>query len=445
MRAVLFCLALAPQVRAVGLRLGLESWAEGPARHGFRCELSGAGSRLLLGYQGEGPPGTEAQGSFAFGLSTPWIRIGTLSPAGLIREASNPLGFGPESDVFTEETGFALDGSVSSPQRAAVLLMPAPGRLGLFYRVEPGGRGQAGCFACTEPGHRLAVEGLAAIAAPAPAGQQEEWFTLSPPFPGALVTQSAARLLVDLPGAAASVTLGLSGGERRPPGGFLHAGLRIGGDRARAALLLGLVDRAYTTLAGDGSFERLSARGAFALHGPPGAVELRCTFGVGQPPFAPARCMPTAGSVGLSIEREGSLGAIGSLVAGIEAERSVRIEPDGGREDSVDCSASLSVRSKALEVETSVTTDGLAVDAHACLRSSPPRSPLGASLDVNLVLGDCPLLSAETRFRLEREYGAITFGASLKDRAVLAENPARADPVGELGFSLGWEVQRPGR
>jgi hypothetical protein len=405
---------------------------EGPAGHGFRCELSDAGSRLLLAYQGEGPPGAAAPGCFAFGLSTPWIRIGTLSPAGLIRETANPLGYGPESDVFSEETGFRLDGSVSSPQRAAVLLMPVPGRVGVFYRVGPGGRGQAGCFARSEPGHRLAVEGLAAVAAPAAAGQQEEWFPRLSPFPGALVAQYAARLLMDLPGAAASATLGLSGGERRPPGAFLHAGLRMGDDSASAALLLGLADGNYTTLSGEGCFERLSARGTFAIRRPSGAVELRCSLDVGQPRFAPARYLPTAGSVGASIERERPLGAVGSVTARIEAERSVHIEPDGGGADSVDCSASLIASSKALEVEAGLSTDGSRADARASAHWTPARSALGASLDVRLAFGDCaPLLSAETRFRLERESSAITFGAGLEERA--------------LRLSLGWEVLSPCR
>ncbi len=431
MRALLLCVALAPQTEAGCLRLGLESWMEGPVGHGFRCELSDAGSRLLLAYQGEGPPGCAASGCFAFGLSTPWIRIGTLSPAGLIRETANPLGYGPESDVYREETGFTLDGSVSSPQRAAVLLMPVPGRLGVFYRVGPGGRGQAGCFACSEPGHRLAVEGLAAVAAPA-AEQLEEWFPRLSPFPGALVAQSAARLLIDLPGAAASATLGLSGGERRLPGAFLHAGLRMGDDSESAALLLGLADGNYTTLSGEGCFERLSARGAFAIRRQTGAAELRCSLDVGQPRFAPARYLPTAGSVGVSIERERPLGAVGSVTARIEAERSARIEPDGGRADSVDCSASLIARSRALEVEACLSTDGSRADARASAHWTPARSALGASLDVRLAFGEgAPLLSAETILRLEREGGAVTFGLGLEERV--------------LRFSLGWEVLRPYR
>lgn len=409
----------------------------GPDRYGFRCELSEADSRLMLAYQGEGPPGAAPPGCFAFGLSTPWIRIGTLSPAGLIRETANPLGFGPESDIFSEETGFTLNGSVSSPQRAAVLLMPVPGRLGLYYRVGPGGRGQAGCFVRTEPGHRLAVEGLAAIAAPAAAGQREEWFARLSPFPGALVAQSAARLLLDLPGAEAFVTLGLSGGERRPPGAFLHAGLRMGDDAAAAAFLLGLADGACTTLSGEGSAEQLSARGTLAIRRPSGAAELRCSVEVGQPRFAPARYLDTAGSVGVSIERERPLGAAGSVTARIEAQRSVRIEPDGGRADSVDCSASLIARSKALEAEAGVSSDGSRAAARACARWTPARSPLRASLDVRLAFGGpAPLLSAEARFRLRREYGTISFGASLEECLL---------PTGALGFSLGWEISRPGR
>jgi hypothetical protein len=432
MRVLLLCIAMAPLAKADCLRLGLESWMEGPVEYGFRCELSDTGSRLLLAYQGEGPPIAAAPGCFAFGLSTPWIRIGTLSPAGLIRETANPLGYGPESDVYSEETGFTLDGSVSSPQRAAVLLMPVPGRLGVFYRVGPGGRGQAGCFARSEPGHRLAVEGLAAIAAPAAAGQKEEWFARLSPFPGALVAQSAARLLVNLPCAAASATLGLSGGERRPPGAFLHAGLRMGDDSESAALLLGLADGNYTTLSGEGCFERLSARGTFAIRRQTGAAELRCSLDVGQPRFAPARYLPTAGSVGVSIERERPLGAVGSVTTRIEADRTARIEPDGGRADSVDCSASLIARSRALEVEAGLSTDGLRADARASAHWTPARSALGASLDVRLAFGEgAPLLSAETIFRLEREGGVVTFGLGLE--------------AGALRFSLGWEVVRPYR
>jgi hypothetical protein len=232
------------------------------------------------------------------------------------------------------------------------------------------------------------------------------------------------------------VTLGLSGGERRSPGGFLHADLRVGDDSAGAAFLLGLADRAYTTLSGDGSSERLAARGRFAIRRPAGAAELRFSLGVGQPPFASAGYLPTAGSVAVSVQRERPLGAIGSLVARIEAERSVRIEPDAGRADSVDCSASLRACSKAFEGEAGVSADGFRADAWAHVAWSPTRSALEVSLDVGLSFEDgSSLLSAETRFRLARRHGAISLGASMEEWGASA---------GRLGFSLGWEAYSPG-
>jgi hypothetical protein len=455
MLALLLCFAMAhlPAPAAAGsLRLGLDSWLEGPDRHGFRCEASGAGSRLILAYQGGGPPGGAPPGSFAFGLSTPWISAGTLAPAGLIRETANPLGFGPESDVFREDTGFTLDGSVASPQRAAVLLMPVPGCLGLFCREGSGGGRQMGGFVRVSPANGFALEGFAALASPAADARQEQWYVRLPPFPGALLVQSSARLLLDLPRAAASFSLGISGGERCPPGTFLHARVRMGEDAASASLFLGVVDGSYTTLSGDGSLELLKASGTFAVRRPFGAAELSCSVGVGQPPFAPAGYLATAGSAAASIERVYARGAAGSVTTRLEAQRSIRMEPDGSRKDSVDCTSSLIVRLRRLEVEAGASTDGAGARARASARWMPAGSAPLASLDVSLECQDpVALLSAEAHLRIERRDGTISLGAGIEELPL-----ARAGPIGAgqteagrpgnvlvqaLRFHVGWETR----
>ena len=458
MHALLLCLAVAqtPAPATAGsFRFGLDSWLDGPDRHGFRCEVSGAGSRLVLAYQGEGPPGGAAPGSLAFGLSTPWISAGTLAPAGLIRETANPLGFGPESDVFRENTGFALDGSVASPQRTAVLLMPVPGRLGLFCREGSGGGRQMGCFARAGPANGFVLEGFAALASPAVDARQEQWYARLSPFPGALLAQSSARLLLDLPRTAASLTLGVSGGGRSPPGTFLHAWVRMGEDAATAAFFLGLVDGSYTTLSGDGSLELLKASGTFAVRRSFGAAELSCSVGVGQPPFAPGGApggaptgapggyLATAGSAGASIERVYARGAAGSVRTRLEAQRSIRMEPDGSRSDSVDCTASLIARVRRLEVEAGASTDGAGARARASARWMPAGPVPLASLDVRFDCRDpAALLSAEARVRIERGGGTISLGAGIEELPLARAGRPVDDLVRALRFHVGWETLR---
>ena len=437
-----------PAPAAAGsLRLGLDSWLDGPDRHGFRCELSSAGSRLIIAYQGEGPPGGTAPGSLAFGLSTPWISAGTLAPAGLIRETANPLGFGPESDVFREKTGFTLDGSAASPQRAAVLLMPVPGRLGLFCREDSGGGRQMGCFARAGPANGFFLEGFAALASPAADARQEQWYARFSPFPGALLAQSSARLLLDLPRTAASLTLGVSGGGRSPPGTFLHAWVRMGEETATAAFFLGLADGSYTTLSGDGSLELLKASGTFAVRRPFGAAELSCSVGVEQPPFAPpgapAGVNATAGSAGASIERVYARGAAGLVKARLEAQRSIRREPDGSRSDSVDCTASLIARVRMLEVEAGASTDGAGARGRASVRWMPAGPAPLASLDVRLDCRDpVALLSAEARVRIERRDGTISLRAGIEELPLAPAGRPVDDLVRALRFHVGWETLR---
>jgi hypothetical protein len=428
---------------AGSFRLGLDSWLDGPDRHGFRCEVSSPGSRLILAYQGEGPPGGTAPVSLAFGLSTPWVSAGTLAPAGLIRETANPLGFGPESDVFHEDTGFTLDGSAASPQRSAVLLMPVPGRLGLFCREGSGGGWQMGCFGRAGPANGFVLEGFAALASPAADARQEQWRARLSPFPGALLAQSSARLLLDLPRTAASLTLGVSGGERSPPGTFVHARVRMGEEAATAAFFLGLVDGSYRTLSGDGSFELLKASGTFAVSRPFGAAEFSCSVGVGQPPFAPVGYLATDCSAGASIERVYARGAAGSVRTRLEAQRSFRMEPDGSRSDPVDCTASLIGRVRTVEMEAGASTDGAGVRALASVRWMPAGPAPLASLDVRLDCRDpAALLSAEARFRIERRDGTISLGAGLEELPLARAGPIGDDLVRALRFHVGWETLR---
>ena len=97
------------------------------------------------------------------GISLSWLRAGTLSAAGLIREAANPLGFAAASEVFREDTSLVLDGSVSSPSRAGILLMPVPGRLGIYCRKATGGGQELGVFASAGISDDVIVECLAGV------------------------------------------------------------------------------------------------------------------------------------------------------------------------------------------------------------------------------------------------------------------------------------------
>jgi hypothetical protein len=217
----------------------------------------------------------------------------------------------------------------------------------------------------------------------------------------------------------------------------------MGEDAATAAFLLGLADGSYTTLSGDGSLELLKASGTFAVRRPFGAAELSCSVGVEQPPFAPRGANATAGSAGASIERVYARGAAGSVKARLEAQRSIRREPDGSRSDSVDCTASLTARVRTLEVEAGASTDGAGARGRASVRWMPAGPAPLASLDVRLDCRDpVALLSAEARVRIERRGGTISLRAGIEELPLAPAGRPADDLVRALRFHVGWETLR---
>lgn len=427
-RAAVLCLALASRLPADSARLDLETSWQLPGVFRTRAELTGSAARAVLAWSGEGPPG---RGTLAYGVSCPWIRFGTLSPAGLIRETAHPLAYGPGSDVFREETGLVLDGSPLSPSRPGVIVFPVPGSLGLYCREAAGGRGEMGVVARAMPFDGLRVEGLAAAAQP-PAGAPDGWCEGS--APGGLVGIAAARLALDRPGGRASITLGGSGGERAAPGAFLHASFGLGGTPCSAAFLLGLADSTYAALSGARCTEKLKAGGEVRIRRGAGALEAGCSFTAHQSPFSPEAVPAGDWNVTVAVERQLAPGSDQGHVR-LEARGNLRRESDGTRADrcAFDAALALPVAGFVLEAGAAAVVSG--TDLHAELRWAPPRRTPRLWLDARL--SDCGpgcLLSVEAGMRLMRPWGDIWV-------AVGTEGwwPGQDGQAGTFQLRTGWQ------
>ena len=248
-----FILALsAAGAAADPVTLQLSSALVWPGSLTLRGELVSQDFRLAAACQAPAllPAAQAGPEKLLAGLSLPWLKLGPLSPAGVLREAANPLGFGAGSDVFVQRSGFLLDLSIPATQ-AGVLFMPIPRVLGVFYEPD-GGEGQRlGCLAGIGSRDGVSVEGFASISEPPARDREEEWLQASSPFPGGKTLTTAARLMLGSPWCGVSATIGASSAERCPPGSFahLHCAIRSTG-RASTCSLPGPTPRTSLRRAG---------------------------------------------------------------------------------------------------------------------------------------------------------------------------------------------------
>lgn len=184
------------------------------------------------------------------GVSSSWLRIGPLSPAGALREASHPLGFQAGSDVFVQRTGFVLDASFPA-QPSGILLMPLAGTLGVFARELSTGGEWVGCMASVLQIPGVGLEGFVSLSGPPRESMGEEWITECAPFAGGRILSGAARLLADCPPFSMTATFGASRGEMSLPGSFIHVHLAARTGALSFFLLLARADGTYTSPSGD--------------------------------------------------------------------------------------------------------------------------------------------------------------------------------------------------
>ncbi len=324
------------------------------------------------------------------GVSCPWLRAGPLSPAGILREAANPLAFQAGSDVFVERTAFVLEESFPAPP-SGVLLMPVSRSLGVFCRSLADGGQWIGVMASAFHRPGVSVEGFLSMANPPAQTAGEEWLSAQAPFAGGRVLSSAGRLLVETGPLGLAATMGISQGELVPPGTFchFHASLRTG--VLGLYLLLGTADTGYTSPAGEHPAETRMASAALRLSSSQGSADLRVSQATGHPSFSPHPFLAARSEASFEVERMLPLPGETLLRACLQGSTIIHADPDGAREASRRCSALLGVHVSPFRVEagsgwSSVEGASADVSAQAALDRRGSRVALDASLPFSALL-----------------------------------------------------------
>jgi hypothetical protein len=386
--------------------------------------------------------------SLAVSLSLPWMRIGVLSPTGILREAQNPLAYSAASQVFMERAGLALEASEAAAT-PGILCMPVPDALGLFCVPGPGGVPSFGCFGACEPLASFSLDGFATVSQPDAADPGEEWFFTSPPFPGGALVVSAARLSCRLPPVSASASAGISFGERVPPGGYFHLDCQAAGKNAHGALLFGGRDGTYRTAAGKASPAALSWAGSAGVQQPAGSVDIAYSCAVELSAFAPRPFMRSTEHASVTLEKELLRGTRVTLSCRVSAEKGLSFDGEGRRDDTARFLGSATAEGKGFQANA-----GFEMAVPGASQAEPSSQTILFSVDaprISRVVGGS--LEARLDFRPGgAELSAVlTFafsrvGESVRLAAGVTNYPLRGsaggtDSGGNLVLKVGWSTQ----
>ncbi len=351
------------------------------------------------------------------GLSSSWLRVGPLSPAGVVREACGPLGFQAGSDVFMQRSGFLLDSSLP-PRMPGALLMPWPRTLGLFWQRLPGGGEWAGCMASFVGVPGAAAEGFLGVSGPSPEDRGEEWTADSAPFAGGKVLCGAGRLALDWRPFAMTATLGASGSERALPGAFFHLHLCVRADPFAFFLLFAGSDAAYTSPSGEHPRDALLASAVLLLEGEAEKVDARLSRSVHQPGFAPGAFREQRTEASFRMEKTFTPSDDSLLSLRLEGGKIIHGAADGSCEPASRCAASAALHVSPVTLESGLgLSDSGGLSARAGAKATLDRygSLVACDGSVLSVGRDFPAFSAIFSARLARRRFAVTVTAGLAE------------------------------
>ncbi len=325
-----FLLALYAGIKAPceTLDFGMDSRADLDGTLAMRASASTGQTRAVLLYQGQ----DLSADSFRAGFSCPWLSVGPLAPAGLLRETENPCGYSAGSSVFGERTDFSLDASLPPGRAPALLFEPLPRHLGLFYRTADDVHNtRMGGFAALEAAPFLTVEGLVEFSHPYESSMGDAWFARHAPFAGGLLVHAAGRTVWNASPFSLTLSGGISACELGPPGSFLNSRLAVGGDELGTDLLFSLAAREYVTMDGGGDPDWLSAGGKFHARGPAGSAVIQASFSLAQEECVPRPYLATRWDYSAVLEKNIFPDDPAGLRFRMEGE--TRLDIDAGGED----------------------------------------------------------------------------------------------------------------
>ncbi len=408
-----------------------------------RCVLSEGDYRIVLA--GRSVPGGETGANEArvlAGLSSSWIRIGPLSPAGVLREACNPLGFQAGSDVFVQRSGFVVDSSFPA-QSAGALVMPIARSLGAFYRQLPDGGEWVGCMASAFQRQGASLEGFISLARPPCESMGEEWIADSAPFAGGRILTSAARILAESRPFGMTATLGASLPETSLPGGFFNLHLWARTEGLKLFFLLSKADSTYISPSGDHSPDAGSVSAALLLDDAGGSADVRFSRSVRQLPFAPHSFLAGRTEAGFRAEKSLATAADALFSVRVEGGRIIHEDPEGARDASARCSAAASFRISPVSLESGIACsdiDGLSVKLTAGSVMDRRGSRVAFEADAFHLDGGMQAFSTLFSLRFARKSFSLALQAGLADVRFLA---VQEDLRKGLRLSLQWVSHSP--
>ena len=273
--------------------------------------------------------------SVSAGLVMPWICIGPLSAAGLLRETENPLGFSVGSRVFLEATGLAPDGSFDSMGEYGLMIVPIPERLFLFMTQGPDDEPYAGFLAGFWGESGAGFDTVIEMAEPEKGGQADDWFFDSLPWPGGPIMHAAGRAGFRSPLFSIQMSGCASGSEAAPPGCFIHTYSTAGSEGWGLDAFFGIASREYRTLKGRSSRWGRTAGVSAHFSDELSAASITCSISVGFSDFSHP-FLPTRRTAGFFFER--SLAAKRSVGPCLRVDASVDadFDSDGRRTDNAE-------------------------------------------------------------------------------------------------------------
>jgi hypothetical protein len=210
--------------------------------------------------------GREQNQGSCFGLSTPRLILGPVSPAGLFREIQNPLGFSPGSSVFKEKTGMRLD-TAFFVNKKGIYIEPLPDRLALFGFMSREIL-KSGLLISVPEYHfshlKVRNEFLVSTSLPLRVYPGDRWYLSEPCFPGGRLFHGSARVILGLPFMSIVLSSCLSGGERVIAGTIFNTAVRLESAALESNLYLGLASKSYYTP--DGEMPDSSLAAGMRLH-----------------------------------------------------------------------------------------------------------------------------------------------------------------------------------
>jgi len=383
--------------------VSLESGADLEATISVKCALSHGDLRIFCSWQGCASSAGGAETAFpTLALSLPWLVFGPVAGAGLLREASNPLGFSPGSDVFVERTGVCLDGSLPAGD-PGLLCMPVPEVLGFFYLPCANDARACGCFASIQASPGLRVEGFLSCSESRSEPSGEEWFRSRPADPGGPMTSTGVRLRVDFSGLSLGATFGGSFSERAPPGSFLLLHGAWQGNGLFAEALLGRTDATYREPGGETSKRGSAFSCSAGIEGPARTVKVSYAICVDQPGFAPRPFLASGEVMGIMLEQ--ALLAAAGLSLEAEAEKRISRDSSGNRQETGRCSTALKGKVGSLEAAACVELNepgGIDLSLTGAFQAAGGGPRLSFESRLEGLSAGCPALTALAALQLEQ-------------------------------------------